>query len=312
MPKSSTASPAFKIRPWSGCEFWNSPAHPPCRRRELFRWPDLRFFSCPVQIRERVRGQRLRRAAHLARPKTREMGWAAFISHSAGLTRAATTWVAIRRACSHVPTDTSSAPTAAPTRGFDGRSSSAAAGSCYTLLAAHPSTRDGTYWLDPDGIGTGASPAQVTCDMTGGGYNVVNYRRQIDVGGRHRRQQTTFTTANFNAPAALFRFGRVIADFEFAGELDDSACQTPFATVGPELSSDLTPTSRVANELTADKRTAFCSGCVGTRFQILIGLPVPPQSRSWPGGAQVTQMCAPGSTTSRSASGGMVDATPRP
>jgi len=59
--------------------------------------------------------------------------------------------------------------------------------------------------------------------MANGGLNVVNLRRQIDVGGRHRQERTTFTVANFGASA--YRFGVVVADFEFAGELDDSECR---------------------------------------------------------------------------------------
>ena len=60
------------------------------------------------------------------------------------------------------------------------------------------------------------------CDMTGGGYNVVNLRRQVDVGGRHRYRSSVFNVGHFGASSNSFRFGKVVADFHFAGELDDS------------------------------------------------------------------------------------------
>lgn len=36
-------------------------------------------------------------------------------------------------------------------------------------------TGDGTYTVDPDGFGTGVSPFDVVCDMTGGGWTVLNH-----------------------------------------------------------------------------------------------------------------------------------------
>lgn len=125
---------------------------------------------------------------------------------------------------SNFPTVLSSSPSAGPTSSpteLNGGSRTSAARTCFTLLASQRRTgtvQDGTFWLDPDGAG-GASPTQVVCDMANGGLNVVNIRRQIDVGSRHNDQQTTFTVANFGANA--YRLGVVVADFEFAGELDD-------------------------------------------------------------------------------------------
>ena len=142
-------------------------------------------------------------------------------------------------------------------------SSSSAARTCFTLLASQRNAgavRDGTFWLDPDGAG-GASPTQVVCDMANGGYNVVNLRRQIDVGSRHNDQRTTFTVANFGANA--YRFGRVVADFEFAGELDDGECR-PLPNVNPcdpiHASESLTfspPTTHSRLQLALNK------GCLG-------------------------------------------------
>ena len=85
--------------------------------------------------------------------------------------------------------------------------------------------------------------------MGSGGLNVVNMRRQIDVGGRHRLQRTAFNVANFGAHA--YRFGVVVADFEFAGELDDGECR-PLRNFSPCAQSMHQNNIGIADVLNAD------------------------------------------------------------
>ena len=50
---------------------------------------------------------------------------------------------------------------------------------CLDILDAGRSTGDGVYTIDPDGWGTGAPPAEVLCDMTGGGWTGVQYAADL-------------------------------------------------------------------------------------------------------------------------------------
>lgn len=121
------------------------------------------------------------------------------------------------------PTPLSNSPTSAPSVSPSqpsGTTPQSAGRTCYTLWRSGI-TSNGAYWVDPDGPG-GTAPTLIQCDMSGGGYNVVNVRRQVDVGGRHIYRRSTFTVENFNAPSANYNFGRVRVGFQFAGELDDS------------------------------------------------------------------------------------------
>lgn len=54
-----------------------------------------------------------------------------------------------------------------------GSTADSASQSCKTILAANSSAGDGTYWIDPDGNGTGLRPFEVWCDMSGGGWTKV-------------------------------------------------------------------------------------------------------------------------------------------
>lgn len=130
-----------------------------------------------------------------------------------------------------VPTrDPTPAPTGSPTKAPTpdepmGTTSSDPGVTCYTLWQGQQrlnNVRNGHYFIDPDGQG-GAAPIRVQCDMTGGGYRIVNTIQNVDVGSRHNRQDVTFNTAMYGIPQnGAFRFRNVQATYLFAGELDDS------------------------------------------------------------------------------------------
>ena len=95
--------------------------------------------------------------------------------------------------------------------------------SCYALNKAKPGLPTGVYTIDP----TGGSPADaytVTCDMTtdGGGWNVVNESKVVNVGSRHAYQEWTFSVATYKYDPAKFKFGNTFTNYQFAGELDDA------------------------------------------------------------------------------------------
>jgi len=116
---------------------------------------------------------------------------------------------------------TSAAPTSRAPTAPDGSSASSAGTSCYTLYQAG-NRRSGSYYIDVDGPG-GSSPRRMTCDMSGqGGYNVQTVARQGNVPGRHASAASSFSVSNYGYSTTRFRFGYVTAQYQFAGELDDS------------------------------------------------------------------------------------------
>ena len=57
---------------------------------------------------------------------------------------------------------------------FDGLTASGAAPGCKELLDQYPTISNGVYWIDTDGLNTGASPFQCNCDMENGGWTLLD------------------------------------------------------------------------------------------------------------------------------------------
>ena len=94
--------------------------------------------------------------------------------------------------------------------------------SCFDILQADPTAQSGEYIVDPTG-GDETDKFAITCDMEteGGGWNVINEVRVINVGSRHAKQETTFEIKAYGYPQDTYQFGAVHVNFRFAGELDD-------------------------------------------------------------------------------------------
>lgn len=116
---------------------------------------------------------------------------------------------------------TSGAPTRAPTVSPTDRPGTInnPSRSCYTLYQSGVRS-SGNYYLDPTESGR---PALKRCDMSGaGGFDVLNILRQSNVPSRHASVTSTFAVSDFGYAPSQFNFGVVQANFQFAGELDDS------------------------------------------------------------------------------------------
>jgi hypothetical protein len=94
--------------------------------------------------------------------------------------------------------------------------------SCYALHQAKPEMPSAIYTIDPTGGDPGDAYA-VQCDMTteGGGWNVVNESHVVNVGSRHAYQEYQFSITSYKYDAAKYKFEKVNANIQFAGELDD-------------------------------------------------------------------------------------------
>ena len=95
--------------------------------------------------------------------------------------------------------------------------------SCYAIHQAAPAKPSGSYFVDPTG-GDAADKFEVTCDMStdGGGWNVVNDAKTVNVATRHAYKEQSFSVTDYGYPPGTYQFEKVYVNFKFAGELDDA------------------------------------------------------------------------------------------
>ncbi len=95
--------------------------------------------------------------------------------------------------------------------------------SCHAIHQAAPAKPSGNYFVDVTG-GDDADKFEVTCDMSsdGGGWNVVNDSKTVNVVTRHAHKEHTFSVQDYGYPLGTYQFEKVYTNFNFAGELDDS------------------------------------------------------------------------------------------
>jgi len=94
--------------------------------------------------------------------------------------------------------------------------------SCYAIHQAAPAKPSGSYFVDVTG-GDDSDKFEVTCDMStdGGGWNVVNDAKTVNVATRHAHKEYTFKVQDYGYPAGTYQFEKVYVNYTFAGELDD-------------------------------------------------------------------------------------------
>jgi hypothetical protein len=95
--------------------------------------------------------------------------------------------------------------------------------SCYAIHQAAPAKPSGNYFVDVTG-GDSSDKFEVTCDMStdGGGWNVINDTKTVNVATRHAYKEYIFKVQDYGYPAGTYQFEKVYVNFTFAGELDDS------------------------------------------------------------------------------------------